>query len=134
MVKSVFTPAFHTACNIQIHLVRSKFYLFFFFLKRTDNSNKCNTHHYQVGRNVKERYEFSSHVTKEIFKTNHYFDCNSKSLIYPISCKVYTIYRIYIGEVQISMVISMVWIITSLAEGKAEREEGSIQRYLYEHL
>ena len=30
------------------------------------------------------------HVTKETFKTNHFFDCNSKSLIfiYLISCKV----------------------------------------------
>ena len=29
-----------------------------------------------------------SHVTKETFKINHYFACNSKSLIYLISCKV----------------------------------------------
>ena len=41
-------------------------------------------------QNVKECYEFRSHVTKETFKINHCFDCNSKSLIYLISCKVWS--------------------------------------------
>ena len=35
-----------------------------------------------------ECYEFSSHLTKETFKINLYFDCKSKSLIYLISFKV----------------------------------------------
>ena len=81
-VKSVFTPApfvsFRSARNLRSHLVRSKLYLF----KRTTGSYKCNTPRCQVGQNVKECYEFSSHVTKKTFKINHYFDCNSKSLIY----------------------------------------------------
>ena len=29
-----------------------------------------------------------SHVTKETFKINHYFDCDTKSLIYVMHCKV----------------------------------------------
>ena len=65
------------------HLVHSKLHS----LKQTTGSYKCNTPLYQVGKNVKECYEFSSHVTEEIFKINHCFDCNSKCLIYLMSCK-----------------------------------------------
>ena len=88
LVRSVFTPApfisFRTARNLRSHLVRSELYP----LKRTAGSYKCNTPRCQVGKNVKECYEFSSHVTKETFKINHYFDYNSKCLIYLMSCKV----------------------------------------------
>ena len=86
-VKSLFTPApfvsFCTVYNLQSHLVQSKVYP----LQCKTGSCKCNTPHCQVRKNVKECYEFSSHVTKEIFKINHPFDY-SKSLIYLISCKV----------------------------------------------
>ena len=65
LVRSVFTPApfisFRTARNLRSHLVRSELYP----LKRTAGSYKCNTPRCQVGKNVKECYEFSSHVTKE---------------------------------------------------------------------
>ena len=78
LVGSIFTSApftsFGTACNLRNHLVHSKLYP----LKRTTGSNKCNTLRCQVGKNVKECYKFSSHVTKETFKMNHCFDCNSK--------------------------------------------------------
>ena len=87
-VKSVFTPApfvsFRTARNLRSHLVRSKLYP----LQHTTGSCKCNTPRCQVGKSVKECYEFSSHVTKKTFKINHYFDCNIKSLIYLISSKM----------------------------------------------
>ena len=35
-----------------------------------------------------DHYEFSSQVSKETFKINHCFHCNSKCLIYLMSCKV----------------------------------------------
>ena len=88
LVRSVFTPAtfmsFRTACNLRIHLVRSKLYP----LKQTTGFYKCNTPRCQVGKHVKECYEVSSHVAKETFKINHCFECNSKCLIYLMFCKV----------------------------------------------
>ena len=64
-VKSVFAPApfvsFHTVHNLQSHLVRSKLYS----LQHTTGSWECNTPRCQVDKNVKECYEFSSHVTKK---------------------------------------------------------------------
>ena len=86
--KSLFTPAPFVSCctvrNLQSHLVCSKLYP----LQHTAGSYKCNTPRFQIGKYVKECYEFSSHVTKKTFKINHYFVCNSKSLIYLISCNV----------------------------------------------
>ena len=88
VVRSVFTPvpfiSFRTARNLRSHLVRSKHYPF----ERSTGSFKFNTPRCQVGKNVKECYEFLSHVTKETFKINHCFDCNSKCFIYLMSCKV----------------------------------------------
>lgn len=40
---------------------------------------KCNTLLYQAGKNIKEYFEFSSHMTRETFQNYHYLDCNSKS-------------------------------------------------------
>ena len=67
-VKSVSTPAtfvsFRTVRNLRSHLVGSKLSS----LQHTIGSYKCNTSRCQVGKNIKECYEFSSHVTKEAFK------------------------------------------------------------------
>ena len=41
----------------------------------------CNTPCCQVGKKVERCYDFSSHATKETFKTNCYFDCNSKNFM-----------------------------------------------------
>ena len=61
----MFTPApfvsIRTARNLRSHLVQSKLDP----LQRTTGSCKCNTPHCQVGKSIKECYEFSSHVTKE---------------------------------------------------------------------
>ena len=69
-VKSAITAApfgsFLIALNLINHLGKSKLYL----LER----KTCDT--------------FSSYVTKEFLKINHHFDCNSKHLIYLMSCKV----------------------------------------------
>ena len=87
-VKSVFTPvpfvSFRKARSLRRHLVRSNLYR----LQRTIGSYKSKSPRCQVGKNDKKCYEFSRHVTKKTFKINHYFDSNSKSLIYLISSKV----------------------------------------------
>ena len=113
-VKSVFTPvpfvSFRIARKLRSHLVRSELYP----LQRAIGSCKCNTPRCQGGKNVKKCYEFSSHVTKETFKINHYFDCNIKSLICLIPCKVCG--KQYIGSKQRGSGFD--GIITSLAKEK----------------
>ena len=53
---------------------------YLYSLKHTSYSYKCNTPRCQVGKQVKEYYAFSSYVTKETCKINHYFDFNSKKV------------------------------------------------------
>ena len=124
----MFTPApflsFLTALNLRGHLVQSKLYSF----QRTTGSYKCNSPRCQV---VKECYQFSSHVTEETFKINHYFDCNSKSLIYMISCKACD--KQYVVS---AMKRFRLWWNnnTSLANEKVERREDCIQKYLHEQF
>ena len=76
--------SFYIAHNLRSHLVWSKLYP----LQRTTGSCKFNASRFQVDKNVKECSEVSSHVTKGTSKINHYFHCNSSSLIYLIPCKV----------------------------------------------
>ena len=87
-VKSVFIHlpfvSFHSVRNLRSHLVRSKLYS----QERTVGSCKCNNPRYLTCKNVQECDTFTSHVTKESFKINHRFNCNSKFLVYLLSCKV----------------------------------------------
>ena len=126
----MFTPApfasFRIARNLRSHLVRSKLYP----LQRTTGSCKCNTPRCQVGKNVKECFEFSSHVTKETFKINHYFDCNSKSLIYLISCKVCG--KQYVGSTMERFRFR--WNNYKSCQRKVERGKEYLQRYIHEHF
>ena len=123
----MFTPApflsFLTALNLRGHLVQSKLYSF----QRTTGSYKCNSPRCQF---VKECYQFSSHVTEETFKINHYFDCNSKSLIYIISCKACD--KQYV--VSAMKRFRLWWNNTSLANAKVQRGEDCIQEYLHEQF
>ena len=87
-VRSVFTPlsfiSFRSVRNLRSHLVRSKLYP----QERKIVSSKCNSPRCLICKNIKECDTFTSHVTKETFKINHHFNCNSKCLIYLFSCKV----------------------------------------------
>ena len=80
-VRSVFTPLpfvpFHSAQNLRSHLVRSKLYP----QEQKKGSSKCNSPRCITCNNIKECNTFTSHVTKETFKMNHHFNCNSKCLI-----------------------------------------------------
>ena len=51
-------------------------------------STKCNSPHCLTCNNVKECDIFTSHCTKETFKINYQFNCNSTCLIYLFSCRV----------------------------------------------
>ena len=126
--KSLFTPAPFVSCcivrNLQSHLVCSKLYP----LQHTAGSYKCNTPRFQIGKNVQECYEFSSHVTKKNFKINHYFVCNSKSLIYLISCNVCG--KQYVESK--TETFKFWWHNYKSRQQKAERREDSMQNYLHE--
>ena len=79
-VRTVFTSlpvvSFRSVQNLRIHLVRSKLYP----QKRKTDSSRCNNTRCLTCNNIKERDTFTSHVTKEMFKINHHFNCNSKCL------------------------------------------------------
>ena len=87
-VKSVFTPllfaSFRSVRNLKSHLVRSKLY----HQEWKIGSPECNRPRCLTCNNIKECDIFISQ-TKDTFKINHHFNCNSKSLNYLFSCKVY---------------------------------------------
>ena len=96
-VRSVFTPlpfvSFRSVRNLRSHLVRSKLYP----QERKTGSSKCNSPRCLTCNNIKECDTFTSHVTKETFKINHHFSCNSRCLIYLFSCKVFG--KQYVGSI-----------------------------------
>ena len=96
-VRSVFTPlpfvSFRSVRNLRSHLVRSKLYP----QERKTGSPKCNGPRCLTCNNIKECDTFTSHVTKETFKINHHFSCNSRCLIYLFSCKVFG--KQYVGSI-----------------------------------
>ena len=71
-----FVP-FGSVLNLKSHLVRSKLYP----QEQKIDSTKCSSPCRFTGNNVKEWDTFTTHVTKETFKTNPCFNCNSKCVI-----------------------------------------------------
>ena len=87
-VKNVFTPppfvSFRTGFTLKSHLVRAKVHP----LLRVRRSSCCNKSRCQTCINVKNTDTFQSFVTKESYKINHHFNCDSKCVVYLLSCKV----------------------------------------------
>ena len=87
-VKKVFTPApfvsFRTGYSLKNHLVRSKVYP----MIRDKGTFCCGKSKCDTCKNIKETDIFESFVTKRTYKINHSFNCDSKCLIYLLSCKV----------------------------------------------
>ena len=85
-VKRVFTPkpmvSFMSSRKISSYLVRAKLYP----LKRTLGSFKCGNKCCEVCQYITEADTFTSSVTGETLKINHRFDCNSKCLVYLLTC------------------------------------------------
>ena len=129
-VRIVFTPtpfaSFRTARNLSSHLVRSKLYP----LEKKTGSRKCKLQRYLIFKNVKECNTFSSFVTKESFKINHHFDCNSKCLIYLMSCKVCG--KQYLGSA--TERFRFRWNNYKDNHRKAKRGEDHTQKYFHEHF
>ena len=86
--KKVFTPApfvsFRSVYSLRNHLVRAKVYP----LIREKRSSCCGKSRCETCFNIQETDAFQSFVKKEVYKFNHHFHCDSKCVIYLISCKV----------------------------------------------
>ena len=129
-VRSVFTPlpfvSFRPGQNLRRHLVRSKLYP----QEQKTGSSKCNSPSCIICNNIKECNTFTSHVTKETFKINHHFNCNSKCLIYLFSCKVCG--KQYVGSTTDKFRYR--WNNYKNRQRNAEREEDHMQEYLHDHF
>ena len=86
-VQRVFSPtpivSYRSARKIKDYIVRSKLYP----TERKVGSSRCGNPRFQVCASVQVTDTFSSFVTKSAYKINHNFNCNSKCLIYLLSCK-----------------------------------------------
>ena len=78
--------AFRNPKTLRDKLVRSK-------LKLTEDTERgnfpCGRGNYEICNALKSGKEFKSTVTSEIYKMNFHFDCNSSSVVYLITYKVY---------------------------------------------
>ena len=86
-VEHIFTPppfvSFQAGFSLRKHLVRAKVYP----ILRECGLSGCNKCRCQTCLNVNNTDVFQSFVTKESYKINHKFDCDSKCIIYLFSCK-----------------------------------------------
>ena len=73
-VKRVFTPkpmvSFRSSCKISSYLVRAKLYP----IERTAGSFRCGSKHCEVCKYITETDTFTSSVSGETYKINHYLD------------------------------------------------------------
>ena len=74
---------FRSSRNLISELVRAKLYP----LERVTRTCKCHGKRCAVCLNVNETSTFTTSVAHETCKINHKFDCNSKCLIYLLTCK-----------------------------------------------
>ena len=85
--KEVFVPGpmvtFCRSRKLSSYLVRATLYP----LERVTGSRKCRGKRCALCLNVNETSTFTSSETHETLKINHKFDCNSKCLIYLLTCK-----------------------------------------------
>ena len=69
---------------VQPYLVRAKLYP----IERTVGSFKCSGKGCQTCLNVNKTDTFTSTTTRKTYQINHQFNCNSKYLVYLLTCKV----------------------------------------------
>ena len=85
--KEIFTPepmvTFCSSRKLSSCLVRAKLHR----LERVTGSYKCHGKRCAMCLNFNKTSTFTSSVTQETYKINHKFDCNSKCLIYLLTCK-----------------------------------------------
>ena len=74
---------FRSSRKLSSYLVRTKLYP----LERVNSSCICHGKRCAVCLNVNKKSAFTRSVTHETYKINDRFDCNSKCLIYLLTCK-----------------------------------------------
>ena len=117
---------FHRARKIKDYLVRAKLYT----LKRNLGFKKCNKSRCEVCNNIESTDLFSSTVTGETYKINHYFNCDSKCLVYLITCRTCKLQ--YTGQTCVAF--RKRWNNYRCCARKAERGEECKQKFLHEHF
>ena len=98
--------------------------------ERKIGSSKCYSPGCLTCNNIKECDTFTSHVTKEMFKINHYFNSNKNCLIYLFACKV-------CGKQYVRSTTDKFryrWNNYQNCQRKAERGEDHMQKYLHDHF
>ena len=92
-VKRVFSPApivfYRSARKIKDYIVRSNLYP----IERNIGSYRCGNLKCHVCTSKQVTDTFSSFITKSTYKINHSCNCNSKYLIYLLSCKSVGMFR-----------------------------------------
>ena len=86
--------AFRSPRNLRSHLVKAKVTV---GNERKKGCKKCGSVRCLTCNNLKETYVFSSSVTKCSYRINHQLDCNSKNIVYLLSCKVCELQ--YVGQI-----------------------------------
>ena len=128
--KTAFTPgpmiSFRNAKKLSSYLVRAKLYP----IKRTVESFKCNGKSYQTCLNVIETDTLTSTTTGETYKINHQFSCNSKCLVYFLTCKVCL--KQYVG--QTVQEFRLRWNSYKSNDRKYQKLESCMQQHRFEHF
>ena len=95
--KTVFADrpfvSFRSPRNLKSYLVRAKLYP---EKAKTPGSGKCGGKICHICANIVTTNVFTSSGDKETFKINHPLNCNSKDVIYLLTCKVCD--KKYVGE------------------------------------
>ena len=86
--RKVFTPepfiAFSTGRNLKNYLVREKVPS----LVREKGCKKCNKPRCLTCKNIQESDTFECTVDGKHYNVNHHFNCDSKGVVYLLTCKV----------------------------------------------
>ena len=117
---------FRSSRKLSSYLVRAKLYP----LERVTGSCKCHGKRCEVCLNVNQTSSFTSSVTHETYKINHKFDCNSKCLIYLLTCKQCS--KQYFGQTIHDFRFR--WNSYKDNNRKYRRSETCIQEYLFRHF
>ena len=129
-VKEVFASnpfvSFRAACTLRNFLVRAKVYP----LERRTGSCACQKKSCRVCLNICESVQFACSVDKKVYKINHYFNCDSKLIVYLLTCKRCGIQ--YVG--QTTDKFRYQWNNYKACQRKAVMGVDVPQRHLHEHF
>ena len=117
---------FRSSRKLSSYLVRAKLYP----LERGTVSCRCHGKRCAVCLNVNETSTFTSSVTHETYKINHKSDCNSKCLIYLLTCKQCS--KQYVGQTTDDF--RFYWNNYKYNNRKYQRSETCMQEHLFRHF